>query len=1063
MQTQHLETSNKYTQFNPTTDERIYLKLFIYLEENNFWICGKSSCHKISSKNSKCGKCNVTYLNAINNNLAFSFGNFPPKFRNITTTDLAKMALQTVNSEVDVNIPISPNIFTGHRFNPIQNDHISAFDLIRTRKVKIVKFIPKKSRQAVVDLFHNIVTKIKVDPSNLTNWAIFQAFPKLFLAVPKEMDKINTKKSSERTKIQNSSILDRIQKWNSSERDKSSIWEETFLKPIEGSSAKPSSGISDERMLMESNIRRANTFIENGRLSDAISTLESNGVASDSHRVLDELREKHPYADKPTFPIGPLPAALQIEDLDELRKMMRSFPRGSAAGRDGFSSQFFEDLLDCNLPEKSLMFLKAEQTLVNIFLAGKAPDVISEFVSSAPLIPLNKPDGSIRPIAVGEVHRRLVSKVAAAFAKKKYTTAYLEPLQVGVGTRCGAEALVHSINRNLRLYGERDDHVCLLIDFKNAFNSVNRDSIMSEIRLICPEIATWVEYSYQSAPRLYTNTEVLFSCKGVQQGDPLGPLLFALALHPIVTKIASECTLDINGWYLDDGSLIGKTSEVLKALKILQSESASVGLDLNLSKCELFWPTPNPTLWNDFPQEIGRNETLGAHILGSPIGDPIKSQQYVAKRVVKIVKAIENVKKLNDPQKMLLLLRSCLSLPKFMFVLRSSPPENLLPCVKELDEATGSFLNLIFGADLKEKHLTRIGLAIDNSGFGIPLAKHRSHCAFLASNVQSLGLQARIQGVQQDILYPNIDNLLADFYRAKQIPIDAQANLETILSAAKPQKLLTSMVEAVMLSEIQTLDNIANPRELALIQACQMEGSGTWLKCLPYRSLNLCMAPAQYRVALKYRLGIELFKNSFTCPMDKCTSTSDIHGDHLVSCKFGGNAVVRHETVKARIIQACNYVGINVDRNKEILDLCQDGTNDRPADVYIRDWGNLGQPLAVDVSIVAFKPLKSVKDMETKKIKKYEERLRPLNIHFTPFVCNSVGCFGASTKPLLNKIATLYAAKTGSTFSSAVHTLMQQISFGAQYQQANNIILATSTAEFHREDLMVNYSYGLDL
>lgn len=93
----------------------------------------------------------------------------------------------------------------------------------------------------------------------------------------------------------------------------------------------------------------------------------------------------------------------------------------------------------------------------------------------------------------------------------------------------------------------------------------------------------------------------------------------------------------------------------------------------------------------------------------------------------------------------------------------------------------------------------------------------------------------------------------------------------------------------------------------------------------------------------------------------------------------------------------------------------------------------------------------------------HEERLRPLNIHFTPFVCNSVGCFGASTKPLLNKIATLYAAKTGSTFTSAVHTLMQQISFGAQYQQANNIILATSTAEFHREDLMVNYSYGLDL
>ena len=67
------------------------------------------------------------------------------------------------------------------------------------------------------------------------------------------------------------------------------------------------------------------------------------------------------------------------------------------------------------------------------------------------------------------------------------------------------------------------------------------------------------------------------------------------------------------------------------------------------------------------------------------------------------------------------------------------------------------------------------------------MEKHRSHCAFLASTVQSLRLQARIQGVLQDLLYPNIDNLLADFYRAKQIAIDAQENLETIFSAAKPK------------------------------------------------------------------------------------------------------------------------------------------------------------------------------------------------------------------------------------------------------------------------------------
>ena len=48
--------------------------------------------------------------------------------------------------------------------------------------------------------------------------------------------------------------------------------------------------------------------------------------------------------------------------------------------------------------------------------------------------------------------------------------------------------------------------------------------------------------------------------------------------------------------------------------------------------------------------------------------------------------------------------------------LRSSSPDTILQRIKELDEATGSLLNLIFGADLKGKHLKRIGIAIDNSG-----------------------------------------------------------------------------------------------------------------------------------------------------------------------------------------------------------------------------------------------------------------------------------------------------------------------------------------------------------
>ena len=53
--------------------------------------------------------------------------------------------------------------------------------------------------------------------------------------------------------------------------------------------------------------------------------------------------------------------------------------------------------------------------------------------------------------------------------------------------------------------------------------------------------------------------ENLDRATGVQQGDPLGPALFALAIHRVTSKVKS----DLNVWYLDDGCIGGDTQTVL--------------------------------------------------------------------------------------------------------------------------------------------------------------------------------------------------------------------------------------------------------------------------------------------------------------------------------------------------------------------------------------------------------------------------------------------------------------------------------------------------------------------
>ena len=151
----------------------------------------------------------------------------------------------------------------------------------------------------------------------------------------------------------------------------------------------------------------------------------------------------------------------------------------------------------------------------------------------------------VRPITIGEVFTQILGKCIMAVTREDVKLA-AGNLQVCVGHQAGGEATIHAMKE---IFKDKEVEAAILVDATNAFNSINREAMLHNIAVKCPEIKRYVQNCYGKPSKLFIvdgkqngDKCILYSEEGTAQGDPVAMAMYALGLSVLQSELKHEKT-----------------------------------------------------------------------------------------------------------------------------------------------------------------------------------------------------------------------------------------------------------------------------------------------------------------------------------------------------------------------------------------------------------------------------------------------------------------------------------------------------------------------------------------
>ena len=320
---------------------------------------------------------------------------------------------------------------------------------------------------------------------------------------------------------------------------------------------------------------------------------------------------------------------------------------------------------------------------------------------------------------------------------------------------------------------------------------------------------------------------------GVQQGDPLGPLLFCLVLNILVKDICSDpncANLSFHSWYLDDGVVAGPSLAVQKVLALIEEKGPPLGLLVNFSKCEVF----SPTDVNLFRGELIRSSSPNTVILGVPIGDLEFCSNYISNKCASAKLLLHKLEEVGaqDAQVALVLLRLCGSFCKLAHLARATPPSLSIKALELFDIDVRHCFSQCTAVDTSDEAWLQAQLSLSRGCLGLRSLSSHAAAAYIASlcssdfsSLSSLHLTSAIGKFNSSVS-----------------PSDV-VSVESLAQRPPIQKALSAKIDDFQFNQLFNSSSLADRARLLSISSPH---ASSWLSVVPSEGLGLHLNPDQF-------------------------------------------------------------------------------------------------------------------------------------------------------------------------------------------------------------------------